>query len=93
MEIVNNSAFHLTVNTNGTESVDTELSLVPGYPPTKYLVSYFEGSGTLQVSQNGNVWVNTNVSGSTLVSSSFILPRYCRISNSGEKIIHLVKHI
>jgi hypothetical protein len=92
MEIVNNSAFYLTVRTDGTESIDTEISLVPGYAPTRFLVSYFEGSGTLQVSQNGNVWVNTNVSGSTLVSNAVTLPRYCRISNSGEKFIHLVKH-
>jgi hypothetical protein len=92
MEIINNSTFHLTVRTSGTGSMDTELSLVPGYPPAKFLVSYFEGTGTLEVSQNGNTWINTSISGSTLVSSSFVLPRYCRISNSGEKLIHLVRH-
>ena len=93
MEIVNKSAFYLTVTTDGTESIDTEISLVPGYPPTKFLVSYFEGTGTLEVSQTGNVWVNTAVSQSTLISNAVTLPRYCRISNSGEKTIHLVKHM
>jgi hypothetical protein len=93
MEIINKSTYHLTVQASGTESIDTEIRVVTGYPPSKFLVSYFEGTGTLEVSQNGNVWVNTNVSASTLISNEVTFPRYCRISNSGEKLIHLVKYV
>jgi hypothetical protein len=91
MEIINKSAYYVTIQAAGTESIDTEISLVPGYPPSKYTVSYFSGSGALQVSQDGNVWINTPTTGSTLVSNTVTMPRYCRISTSGEKFIYLVK--
>jgi effector-binding domain-containing protein len=59
MTIINKSTYHLTIVVDGDTPVNTEITSVSGYPPNKYVVTYFEGSGTLEVSQDGTVWVDT----------------------------------
>jgi hypothetical protein len=89
MEILNKSTYHLTVQASGTESIDTEIKVVNGYPPAKFIVTYFEGSGSLEVSQDGNVWLESDISENTQVPIVTTLPRYFRITEEGTKLIHL----
>jgi len=89
MEILNKSTYHLTVQAEGPESIDTEIRVVTGYPPSKFIVTYFEGSGSLEVSQDGNVWLESDISENTQVPIVTTLPRYFRITEEGTKLIHL----
>jgi len=89
MTISNLSAHHLTITVSGDTPVNTEIASAAGYPPHKYVVTYFEGSGTLEVSQDGNVWIDTSESENSLIDIKLTLPKYFRITGSGEKIIHL----
>lgn len=89
MEIINKSTYHLTVKVDGEEVVDTEIAVVKGYPPSKFVVTYFEGSGTLEASQDGNVWIDSGITENTEVPITATLPRYFRITGSGEKRAHL----
>lgn len=89
MTLSNISAYHLTITVVGDTSIDTEITSVSGYPPKKYIVTYFEGTGTLEVSQDGNVWIDTTDMENTLIDVVKTLPRYFRISGAGDKVIHL----
>lgn len=89
MEILNRTYYHLQLSVDGGEVINTEFQNGNGYPPTKYFVTYFEGSGTLQVSSDGGSWLETNISGSSLVNIDSSLPQYFRISTSGTKTVFL----
>lgn len=89
MTVTNPSVYHLTITVDGDTPINTEITNTPGYSPQKYVVTYFEGSGTLEVSQDGNVWIDTGETENSLVDIKLTLPRYFRITGSGEKRIHL----
>lgn len=89
MNIINKSAFHISIGFPANTAIDTEITIVPNYPPAKYLVTYFEGGGTLEVSQDGNVWIDTAIGSGALIPIATTLPRYIRITGSGDKIAHL----
>lgn len=89
MDIIKRTFYHLQLSVEGTEVINSEFENGNGYPPTKYFVTYFEGTGTLQVSSDGGTWLETNISGSTLVTIDASLPQYFRISEPGTKTIFL----
>lgn len=90
MEIIQKSVYHISIKVTAGEVVDTEMRSVEGYPPAKYLLTYFEGTGTLEVSQDKNVWIDTEVQSGELFPITTTLPRYLRITGpDGEKTVHL----
>lgn len=89
MTILERTHHHLKIEADGPEVINTEIPNGLGYPPTKYFVSYFEGSGTLQVSGDQSTWLETNISENTLIEVTTTLSQFFRVSASGTKIIFL----
>lgn len=88
MDIKLTSANYATVTTDGAESIDT--LIYNQLKPIKHFVTSFQGSGTLEVSDNGTNWIDTGISQNEKIEPQDSLPRYARVSGTGEKIVHLI---
>jgi len=99
MTIEQQSAYHLSVSVDDNEVVSTEfyptgnttiINGVPGggYPPNKYIVTYFDGTGQLETSNDGETWIVVGPTEATILEPYVTLSKYVRVSGTTGATIH-----
>lgn len=85
-------AIQTTTNTYRIELENDEIfeTIIGEYSSKKYFISSFIGSGTLEMSDDGENWRDTTIGENTEMDLKDSLQRYGRISGNGSKTVYLV---
>ena len=90
MTITNQSANYITVTLANEEVLDTQRA-TSGRVQRKFFATSFQGSGTLEASDNKTNWISSGKSENETIDLQDTLPRYIRINGTaGDKTVHLV---
>lgn len=105
MTITDRTSYHISMIVGNNEPISTEIPPTGrfdgvgteggGYPPSKFVVTYFEDdTGQLEVSNDGETWIQVEATELTVIEPFLTLSKYVRITNatSVEPKIHFSYH-